>query len=417
MCKWKVLIVGISGILLPMIVLADVADKIHSLHGVLDTLKDEMVPMCAELTDIGRAIGGLGALFYIGARVWKHIANAEPVDFYPLFRPFCLGFCIAFFPLVIGTIDAILKPTVTGTAAMVDNSNQAIKMLLKEKEEAILKSDAWLMYVGENDLGDRDRWLRYTKGIKNTDPLPKENIFDVFKNDVKFSFAKASYNFRNTVKEWLSEILQILFQAASLTINTIRIFQLVVLAILGPIVFALAIFDGLQQTLSTWLSKYINIYLWLPVCNIFGAIIGKIQVKMLALDLDQIDNTGDTFFSALDTGYLVFMIIGIVGYFTVPTVASFVVSTMGGGMMQKVTSTVMTMGSMAGGLASGGASLVAKGAGAVANLDNYTGGGGGDAAAFKMAGEAKNNAAGGQGVNAMAGKLSDSPSGNQGGTS
>ncbi|MFP9100713.1 hypothetical protein ACLI09_16815 [Flavobacterium sp. RHBU_24] len=146
------------------------------------------------------------------------------------------------------------------------------------------------------------------------------------------------YNFRNSVKEWMSEVLEVLFQAAALCIDTLRTFQLVVLAILGPLVFGLAVFDGLHHTLSAWLARYINIFLWLPVANIFGAIIGKIQEKMLELDLAQIGQQGDTFFSKQDVAYLIFMIIGIVGYFTVPSVANYIVHAGGGAFQQKVTS-------------------------------------------------------------------------------
>jgi conjugative transposon TraJ protein len=104
-------------------------------------------------------------------------------------------------------------------------------------------------------------------------------------------------------------------------------------------VFGLAVFDGFQHTLTVWLARYINIFLWLPVANIFGAIIGKIQELMLQLDISQINQTGDTFFSNTDVAYLIFMIIGIVGYFTVPSVANYIVHAGGGNtLLYKVTS-------------------------------------------------------------------------------
>ena len=123
----------------------------------------------------------------------------------------------------------------------------------------------------------------------------------------------------------MSEVLRVLFEAAALCIDTLRTFQLVVLSILGPLVFGIAVFDGFQHTLTVWLARYINIYLWLPVANIFGSIIGKIQELMLKLDLSQVQATGDTFFSRTDMAYLIFMIIGIIGYFTVPSVANYIV--------------------------------------------------------------------------------------------
>ena len=144
------------------------------------------------------------------------------------------------------------------------------------------------------------------------------------------------------MKQWLSELLRILYEAAALCINTIRTFYLIVLAILGPLVFGIAVFDGFQHTLTVWIARYINIFLWLPVANLFGSIIGKIQENMLKLDISQIENAGDTFFSSTDTAYLIFMIIGIVGYFTVPSVANYIVHAGGGNtLLYKVTSLTM----------------------------------------------------------------------------
>src|SRR5690606_2622054 len=111
---------------------------------------------------------------------------------------------------------------------------------------------------------------------------------------------------------WMSEVLEVLFQAAALCINTIRTFYLVVLSVLGPLVFGLSVFDGLHHTLTVWIARYINVFLWLPVANLFGAIIGKIQEHMLLLDISQVEASGDTFFSATDTAYLIFLLMGIV---------------------------------------------------------------------------------------------------------
>ncbi|WP_121354104.1 hypothetical protein [Flavisolibacter nicotianae] len=136
---------------------------------------------------------------------------------------------------------------------------------------------------------------------------------------------------------WLSEVLHILYMAAALCINTIRTFYLIVLAILGPLAFGMAVFDGFGHTLTTWIARYVNIFLWLPVANIFGSIIGKVQEKMIAMDIQQVSTSGDTFFSSADTAYLIFMIIGIVGYFTVPSVANYIVHAGGSGaLLQKV---------------------------------------------------------------------------------
>ena len=230
-----------------------------------------------------------------------------------------------------------MKPTVTATAQMVKDSDKAIVQLLKMKEEAIKHTAYWQMYVGDGGGGDRDKWYKYEFGDK------KEGWLKSFGNDVKFAFAKFSYNLRNSIKQWMSEVLKVLFEASALCINTIRTFYLIVLAILGPLVFGIAVFNGFQHTLTVWIARYLNVFLWLPVANIFGGIMGKIQENMLKEDLQQIASNGDTFFSTTDTAYLIFMIIGIIGYFTVPSVANYIIHAGGGNaLLQKVTNIMST---------------------------------------------------------------------------
>lgn len=314
-----------------------ITDSLHGLQSILDQLYGQMLPLCSQLTGVGRGIAGFAATWYIGSRVWKHIANAESVDFYPLLRPFALGLAILLFPFVIAVINAVLQPTVTATGAMVQNSDQAISTLLQQKEAAVQQTSAWQMYTGDNGNGDRDKWYQYTHPDDPTDA--HEGMLGSIGNDIKFAMAKASYNFRNSIKQWMSEILQVLYEAAALCINTIRTFHLIVLAILGPLVFGMAVFDGFQHTLTVWIARYINIFLWLPVANIFGGIIGKIQELMLQLDIQQVQSQGDTFFSATDVAYLIFLIIGIAGYFTVPSVANYIVHAGGGNtLLYKTTS-------------------------------------------------------------------------------
>lgn len=377
MAKWmRVALIATVGMILPQFLHAQgVANEMHGLQSVLDQLYDEMLPLCSRLIGVGQGIAGFAATWYIASRVWRHIANAEPIDFYPLFRPFVIGFAIMIFPSILGMINGVMKPTVTATASMVKDSDKAIAELLKQKEEAIKTSKAWQMYVGDSGSGDRDKWYKYTHPDDPT--ANNEGTFASIGNDIKFAMSKASYNFRNSIKEWMSEVLRVLFEAATLCINTLRTFQLIVLAILGPLVFGIAVFDGFQHTLNVWLARYINVFLWLPVANIFGSIIGKIQEKMLVLDIGQVQSNGDTFFSSTDVAYLVFMIIGIVGYFTVPSVANYIVNAGGGSaMVQKVTTLFSTSSQSVVNTMSGGAGMVADAMGNAAgkmssSMSNY----------------------------------------------
>lgn len=360
MARWnRAVWMAAAGLILPFLCQAQgLANEMNGLHAVLEQLYTEMMPLCSKLIRVGQSIAGFAATWHIASRIWRHIANAEPIDFYPLFRPFVIGFCIMIFPSVLAMINGVMKPTVTATASLVKDSDKAISVLLKRKEEAIKKTSAWQMYIGESGQGDRDRWYKYTHDGASPEG---EGIFDSVGNDIKFAMSKASYNFRNSVKEWMSEILRILFEAAALCINTLRTFQLIVLAIIGPLAFGIAVFDGFHHTLTAWIARYLNIFLWLPVANIFGGIIGKIQENMLKLDLSQINQNGDTFFSRTDMAYMVFLIIGIVGYFTVPSVANYIIHAGGGGAFShRVTSLFSSSSRSAVNTSSAGVSMAAS---------------------------------------------------------
>lgn len=334
--KFFIKIISLLAAMCPTLLFAQggIAGEIHSLHSVLEQLYQDMMPLCSQLIGVGRGIAGFAATWYIASRVWGHIARAEPIDFFPLFRPFVLGFAVLIFPSVLGMINGVMQPTVSATSAMVTDSDKAIAELLRRKEEAIKKTVFWQMYVGPEGEGDRDKWYQYTF---DEDPS-EEGWLEGIGNTVRFGMAKLYYNVKNAIKEWLSEILKVFYEAAALCINTVRTFHLVVLAILGPLVFGIAVFDGFQHTLTVWIARYLNIFLWLPVANIFGAIMGKIQENMLKLDISQIQDQGDTFFSSTDMAYLVFMIIGIFGYFTVPSVANYIINAGGGNsLLHRVT--------------------------------------------------------------------------------
>src|SRR5256885_13752101 len=98
-------VVAVSMILPKLSLAQGLAGEIGGLQKVLDQLYDEMLPLCSQLIGVGRGLAGFAATFYIAYRVWGHISRAEPIDFYPLFRPFVIGFCVLIFPSVIGLIN------------------------------------------------------------------------------------------------------------------------------------------------------------------------------------------------------------------------------------------------------------------------------------------------------------------------
>ena len=141
----------------------------------------------------------------------------------------------------------------------------------------------------------------------------------------------------------------------------LRTFFLIVLSILGPLCFAISVWDGFQSALPQWFCRYIQIYLWLPVSDLFSTILAKIQVLMLQNDIEALQNDPNFSIEASNGVYIVFLIIGIIGYFTIPTVAGWIIQA--GGGIGNYNRNVNTAGSLGGRIAGATAGNVAEPAG------------------------------------------------------
>jgi conjugative transposon TraJ protein len=305
--------------LFPLVCLGQgVSGQVDQMHTVLENLYKEMMPLCSEMLAVAQTIACFGALLYIGYRVWKHIANAEPIDFFPLLRPFALSIAIGLFPQVLGLINGVLQPVTMVTGAMVKNTHTDVDALLHQRDLASQGKGPGQLIT---DPGGQAAWNQY--GANDQSGGFWSNLLTL--------------NFTQLFKLFISTVLEILYYAASLCVDCMRTFHMVILSILGPLVFAIAVFDGFQHTLSIWFARYINIYLWLPIANLFGALIAKVQSGMLRADIAQLQTGDDSFFSQTDVAYLIFMIVGIVGYVSIPSIANYVVhASSGSAIMSKV---------------------------------------------------------------------------------
>ena len=278
------------------------------------------MPLCSNMTGIAKGIAGLGALFYVAAKVWQALARAEPIDVYPLLRPFAIGLCILFFPtFVLGTINTVLSPVVKGCHGLMESQTFDMNQYRVQKDrleyEANKRNPETAYLVDKEEFDKKLDEL----GWSATDLITMGGMY----------IDRAEYRMKQNIRKWFQELLELLFQAAALVIDTIRTFFLIVLSILGPIAFAISVYDGFQSTLTQWITRYISIYMWLPVSDLFSSVLARIQVLMLTKDIEAMSDP--TFIpDSSNTVYIIFLIIGIFGYFTIPTVANWII--MAGGV-------------------------------------------------------------------------------------
>ena len=339
------------------------AADFSNLHAILKDLYVQMMPLCSNMAGVAKGIAGLGALFYVAVRVWQSLARAEPIDVYPMLRPFAIGLCIMFFPtIVLGTINSILSPVVQGTHQMLETQTMDMNKFQQQKDkleyEAMMRNPETAYLVSNEEFDKQLEELGWSPG----DMATMAGMY----------IERTAYNIKKWVRDLMREILELIFAAAALLIDTLRTFFLVVLSILGPIAFAISVWDGFQATMSQWFTRYISVYLWLPVADLFSTILAKIQVLMLENDIKELESNPDFSIDSSNGVYIVFMLIGIIGYFTIPTVASWIIQSGGAGNYGKnVNSAASSAGGKIGGVAG------AAGGAIVGNITGRMSGNGG----------------------------------------
>ena len=323
----------------------------ENLHQILRSLYDEMMPLCEDMAGVAKGIAGLGALFYVAYRVWQSLARAEPIDVFPMLRPFAIGLCIMFFPtVVLATLSGVLSPIVQGTAKMLETETLDMNEYREQKDKLeyeAMKRNPETAYLVSNE--EFDKQLEEL-GWSPDDLVTMAGMY----------IERSMYQMKKGVRDFFRELLELLFQAAALVIDTLRTFFLVVLSILGPIAFAISVWDGFQSTLTQWICRYVQVYLWLPVSDMFSTILAKIQVLMLQSDIERMQADPNFSLDSSDGVYIVFMIIGIIGYFTIPTVSGWIIQAGGmGNYGRNVNQTAGKAGGFAGSVAGATAGNVA----------------------------------------------------------
>lgn len=289
-----------------------------NLHQVLRFLYDDMMNISADMVGVAKGIAGFGALFYIAYRVWQSLSRAEPIDVFPLLRPFALGLCIMFFPtIVLDTINNVMSPVVKGTNQILQSQTLNMNEYQANKdriETETIRRNPEYAYLVDNEAFDQK--------LNELGVLGGYEINQMYED-------RAFFSLKRLIQKIFREILELIFEAVSLVIDTLRTFFLIVLSILGPLAFAFSVWDGLHASLTSWLTRYLSVYLWLPVSDLFSSILARIQVLMISRDIEQLSDP--SFIPDGSNGiYIVFLLIGIIGYFTIPTVSNWIVQAGGG---------------------------------------------------------------------------------------
>lgn len=279
----------------------------------LDGIYTDMLKLTAQFVNLGRAVGAFGALLYISSRVWGHLIRTEPIDFYPLLRPFAIGLAILLFPQLCGSLRGVTMAVSHGTDAIRLAQQKEVASLTKDRDKlAEEKHNAAVFQINQ----------------ENEEKLKGLGQFDLGQQ-TKLAFNQVQYTVGQNFREWIKDILELAAMAAKLAISLISTFLLIILSVAGPLAFGIAIIPGFGGGIMKWLGYFITISFWVPVANIYATMLSHVQIMLLKRNIEylQTNNSPDV----ADMGYLLLLVLAIVGYIMVPKAADMLVDGSGVG--------------------------------------------------------------------------------------
>ncbi|MCD0456296.1 hypothetical protein LPB85_12700 [Chryseobacterium sp. LC2016-27] len=329
---------------------------------VFTKLDNSVQDSAAESALVGKAIGGLGALMYLGYMGWQMAAGDREWEITPMLKPILIGFTLVywsgFVSMIQAPFEAIAEPGISIFSEIESEVNdlrverfkkqqQLLDAVIKLKAEEDAKQE-----VIENTTEDADdSWYDISEGLdKLIQPIKEWSI-------------RMEFQMQKLVAELIEFCCLSILRVCVYFIFFIQKIWSYILIILGPIAVGMALIPGFENSLYNWVSKFININLYTFVAYTIINIGQQLIASGYTMEIERYDtllsNGTITNLDALmvyvsNSGMIynqlftcvAYVVTGI-GVLMTPTIADSIVSAGGAGAMTKMKSAAGKMASSA----------------------------------------------------------------------
>lgn len=287
--------------------------NIENFFAFTDALIQSGIDNARILVDMARAIGGIAAFLYISKRIFEQLIADNPIMILPLLRPFALVLVITFWGAFINLLIAPTRGLTHLSEQMYTSRQDEVTQKLKQKQTALLLSD--LPVFKENQEKEADLW---DKGINVL--LTTYNVVTgrALRNQIKYY-----------IMEGLRQVAEVTFEVVVYLIAFLRTIFCVLLIVFGPLVFAISIFDGFQDSYLQWIARFINVNLYLPIAFIILSLTQQLLIYVLDYEIALIQQSPVYQPFLYFVSGLIVPICGICGLGMVPKIATWIVNASG----------------------------------------------------------------------------------------
>lgn len=298
---------------------------------------------------VGRAIGGMGALMYLGYLGWQMQEGARPWEVTPMLRPIFMGLILmnwtSFTSMIQQPLESLAKPGQNIFQALEKDANklrverykmqhQLVTALIEKKAEEEAKEE-----VGKS-LGEKIGHY-VNKGM--------EQIL----SPIKEFHLRFNFEFQRLIMDLLEAIGLTILRVCTYLIFTIQKIWAYVLIVLGPFAVGISLIPGFENSFNNWVAKFININLYTFISFIIINIGQQIIMAGYEMEIDRykelITDTGldwNMVYATISSNGLIYAglftlvayAISGIGMLMVPTIADSIIAAGGAGIMSKAKS-------------------------------------------------------------------------------
>ena len=311
-------------------------------------LDTTMAAQSAGAVMLGQAIGGFGALCYMGYLGWQMQEGARPWEVTPMIRPTIIAFILMYWGAFTSMIQYPLQSLAEPGIALFQNIEEDANDL---RIERFKKQNQILEILIKTQAEEEAKQETLDKLEKKADDSWYDIDVDKLLAPAKEWYMKMEFKIQKTLSEIIEAVSLTILRVCTYLIFFIQKIWSYVLLVLGPIAVGMSLIPGFENSFNNWVTKFININLYTFIIYTIINIGQQLIMSGYQMELDRyaliIDSAGVADMNTLrvyvqNSGMMytalfpcVAYIITGIGILMVPSIADSIVSAGGAGIMSK----------------------------------------------------------------------------------
>jgi hypothetical protein len=224
------------------------------------TLDTSVNAQAAGVAMIGRAIGGFGALCYLGYLGWQMQEGARPWEVTPMIKPLIFALILGNWTSFTGMIQYPLQALAEPGVAIFQNVEQdANDLRVKRFQKQNQLLDKIIKMEADEKAKEQAAEQVASNGINKF--LPDIDISGLL-SPINEWFIRMDFKIQRMISEVIETVGLTILRVCTYLIFFIQKIWAYILIVLGPIAVGLALIPGFENAFTSWISKFININLY-----------------------------------------------------------------------------------------------------------------------------------------------------------